>query len=146
MASKYKRPYCKKCKLIFGKDSIGSLFKCTKCGAPLVLKTFNPNLQLLKGIIILSLGVLTYYLELPIIWIGGFLWGGQLLFSGYKQWNEIKDLDKKDSDEEEKNTPSDPYYKIFTCGFCSTKVRFKKGKGVFNSLCPTCGKVSKIRT
>lgn len=91
----YARPYCNRCKLIWGKRSIGSVLKCTKCGQNLILKSFNPLSQLLKGLGILSVGGLTMLTDqFPIIWIGGFLWGIQIIFNGFKQWNNVNSLDR----------------------------------------------------
>lgn len=92
---KYARPYCTTCKLLWGKQSIGTVLNCTKCGRRLVLKSFNPYAQCAKGLGIMSLGGLSMILGFPIIWIGGFLWGGQLIFHAFKQWGDVKALDNK---------------------------------------------------
>ena len=92
---KYARPYCPSCKLIWGKQSIGLVMNCTKCGQRLILKSFNPTPIYIRGLGIMSLGGLTILLGLPIVWIGSFICGGQQIFNSFKQWNELKILDNK---------------------------------------------------
>ena len=48
-----------------------------------------------KGLGIISLGGFTMYLGFTIIWIGGFLWGGQQIINAFKQLNDVKTLDNK---------------------------------------------------
>lgn len=93
---KYARPYCKNCKLMWGRWNIGFVMKCTKCGRSLILKSFNPWFKFFLGLVIIVLGLSTFLFPfIPILWIGGFLWGGSLMFSGFDQWNKVKELDKK---------------------------------------------------
>ncbi|MFH1792144.1 MAG: hypothetical protein ABH819_00685 [Patescibacteria group bacterium] len=92
---KYARPYCENCKLIWGKKSTGLVMVCNKCGSKLALKSFNPWPTFVMGLGIISLGVLTIISGLPIIWIGGFLWGGQKIYNAFKQWSDVQDLDNK---------------------------------------------------
>lgn len=93
---KYARPYCENCKLIWGRYSIGLVFKCTKCGSPLILKSFNPWLKIVGGVLIILLGLLTLLLpDVPMIWIGGFIWGGFMIYNAYNQRSEIEELDVK---------------------------------------------------
>lgn len=93
---KYSRPYCKDCKLAWGKKSIGFVLKCTKCGQPLRLKSFNPWPNFFAGIIAITLGALTIFIaEIPIIWIGGFIAGGFSIYNSFNRWSEIQDLDEK---------------------------------------------------
>ncbi len=61
----YTRPYCDKCRLIWGKQSIGRVLSCNKCGQALVLKSFNPQPQLLKGMIVLTIASVTLLTGLP---------------------------------------------------------------------------------
>ena len=92
---KYARPYCEDCKIFWGKQKIGLVMNCTKCGRKLILKSFNPWPLYVKGLGIISLGGLTMSLGFPIIWIGGFLWGGQQIINAFKQFNDVKALDNK---------------------------------------------------
>jgi hypothetical protein len=83
--AKYSRLYCKECKLAYGIGSIGYLDNCTECGKPLGLKSFNPWLKIGGGIAIISVGVVTIlFTEIPIVWIGAFIWGGSMIHSGRK--------------------------------------------------------------
>ena len=92
---KYKRPYCPHCKVFYGKGAVGIVFKCAKCGRSLILKSVNPHLRTLGGILILVLASMTLLLaQSPIIWIGGFIWGVALLANGVKQHNSLKKLDE----------------------------------------------------
>ena len=93
--SKYARLYCTNCKAIYGHQSMGLIEKCNKCGQELIFKSFSPWPQYLIGLVIICIGGLTVLLGLPIIWIGGFLWGGRLIFNGFNQWNKIWVLDTK---------------------------------------------------
>ncbi len=40
--------------------------------------------KIIAGIAVFVIGVLTFLLELPIFWWGGLLFGGLLIYSGYK--------------------------------------------------------------
>ncbi len=94
--NKYSRPYCKNCKLIWGRYSIGFVLKCTKCGQPLILKSFNPWPQIIGGVLIIILGLLTFLVpNIPIIWIGGFIAGGFMIYNVFNQWSKIKEIDEK---------------------------------------------------
>lgn len=53
---KYARPYCENCKLVWGKQNIGLVMSCTKCGRKLILKSFNPLPLYVRGLGIISLG------------------------------------------------------------------------------------------
>lgn len=139
------RPYCENCKLIWGSRSIGFIMICGKCGQRLILKSFNPWNQCLKGLGVISLGGLTLMSGLPIVWIGGFLWGGQLIFNGFKQRNSIKILDSDTSDTKEHQWV-DSTNVIITCGYCQQKIRLPKGKGITETKCSYCFREYKIRT
>lgn len=92
---KYARLYCKTCNLILSKNAILHVFVCNKCGKKLILKSFNPLPSFIAGLGIFSLGGLTILLGLPIIWIGGFIWGIQKIYYGFEQWSNIKRIDNK---------------------------------------------------
>jgi hypothetical protein len=92
----YSRPYCKNCKLIWGKYSIGFVLKCTKCGRQLTLRSFNPWAKTITGAVIIIISLLTFLIpDVPIVWIGGFIVGGSVIYNGLNQWSEIEELDKK---------------------------------------------------
>jgi hypothetical protein len=94
---RYKRPYCPSCKLIWGRQSIGRVLKCTRCGQPLTFKSFSPWLSTFGGLAAITLGGLTLAVrEIPVIWIGGFLFGCSLVINGFRQWFKIVALDAKD--------------------------------------------------
>jgi hypothetical protein len=47
-----------------------------------------------RGIAIVSAGMATIFVtDIPIIWIGAFIWGVSMIYSGRKQWSEITKLD-----------------------------------------------------
>lgn len=95
MLDKYSRPYCENRKLIYGIESIGFLSYCTECGRPLVLKSFNPWNKVWGGIALISVGVITiFFVQIPIIWFGAFIWGGSLIINSLRQWSKIKKLDR----------------------------------------------------
>jgi predicted RNA-binding Zn-ribbon protein involved in translation (DUF1610 family) len=92
---KHERPYCPHCRVFYGKGAVGFVFKCAKCGRSLILKSANPHLRTLGGILILVFASMTLLLaQSPIIWIGGFIWGVGLLANGVKQHNSLKKLDE----------------------------------------------------
>ena len=91
----YLRPYCKNCKLIYSLIKNISLRNCTQCGKPLKLKSFNPYPYFFLGIVIFLISATTLIVSyMPIIWIGGFIWGISLMVKSFDNWNKIKDLDK----------------------------------------------------
>ena len=94
--NKYARPFCKNCKLIWGRYSIGFVLKCDKCGQPLILKSFNPWFKIIGGVFIIILGFLTFSIpDIPLIWIGGLIAGGAMIYNAFEQWSKIEELDKK---------------------------------------------------
>lgn len=125
----YHRPYCEKCKLIYSAQSIGILSNCSKCGSPLVFKSFNPWPKTVGGFVVLALGVFTLLIEvIPIIWIGGFIWGASLIYSSRKQWSEVKKLDKEINQKIKNNIKS----------WSKAQQKAKKEVAV-NLYCPNCG-------
>jgi hypothetical protein len=91
----FARPYCKHCKIFYGKQSIGIILNCTKCGRPLILKSFNPIPSIIGGLAIILIAFFTLILiEIPIIWIGGFILGPSLIINAIKQWYSVNKLDK----------------------------------------------------
>jgi len=148
MKNKYSRPYCKNCNLIWGKQNIGYILNCTKCGRPLVLKSFNPWPSVIAGLIIICVGGLTLLIsEIPIIWIGGFLFGGSLFLNGFGQWSKIQNLDQGTKKKKEEVLQKNDLNKvIITCGKCSQKISVPKGKGVIKIKCPKCSGQYRITT
>lgn len=92
--NRYIRLYCPSCEIIYNRQSMGVIRKCTKCGQDLVFKSFNPYSQFIFGLVVMGLGGLTIVLRLPIVWAGAFIYGGKLLFNGFDQWNKIKNIEK----------------------------------------------------
>lgn len=93
--NQYLRPYCPKCKVIYSMIKNIGIKKCSKCGESLEFKSFNPYIKLILGVFILGLSIATVALsQSPIIWIGGFIWGGYMIYSSFENWEEIKKLDK----------------------------------------------------
>jgi len=132
----YKRPYCKSCRLIWGKPSIGRVFNCNQCGQPLTLKSFNPWLKALIGIAIVGGGLATMAIPgFPVLWIGGLLFGPMFMFNGVKQWFKIKQLDGK----ADQHSPSERLVPggILTCRKCGQRNRVS---GHSRKLRPICGK------
>lgn len=145
---KYSRPYCENCKLIWDSQSIDRILICTKCGRPLTLKSFNPWFSLIGGLCIIFIGGLTLVFQvIPIIWIGGFLFGASLIVNSFRQWLKITKLDKgiavKRKDDFLKD---DAKYLVITCGKCNQKIRVHKGKGIIKIKCPKCTSEYKIMT
>lgn len=141
----YKRPYCERCKVIYGKTAINRLLFCQKCGGSLILKNFNPYLKLWAGLGIMLLGCLTVLVkEFPAVWIGGFIGGLFLLANGFENWQSLKKVDG------ERLKYCTPLYgkikSLFTfnnhivirCSNCGQKLRLPKSKKVLNITCPKC--------
>lgn len=166
----YQRPYCSNCKVLWGKQSIwffnfkpivyedsyeGTSIaayvaekKCPMCGGPVLLKSFNPWRKILGGIgILLASCAVVFIRILPIIWIGGFIWGFSMIAAGISTWSKVQSVDKK-REEENQSKPlhEDKNYKIITCGDCYTQMRVKKGQGVIKIKCPKCSNEHKVQT
>jgi hypothetical protein len=129
---KYARPYCKSCKLIWGRESIGRIFTCTSCSRPLRLKCFNPWLKALCGLFVITGGTATLLIpNVPVLWLGGFIWGGSLVFSGFRQWSKIRALDRSDTGQ------LGIVDEIISCPNCGTRNRIRTHSG---RMRPVCGK------
>ena len=135
---KYQRLYCKNCKLIYGKNSFDPF--CSSCKKGLVLKDFNPTLKVLLGVLIIVLASLTFLIpNVLIIWIGGFIWGGYIIYRGTEQWNKIEQLDGKQNGSFDKpHLKSDEYNEVITCGKCSEKFKVNKTHSAQRVTCPLC--------
>ena len=90
----YSRPYCENCGTVYSIWNFGVNSLCSKCGHPLSVKSFNPWPKALAGIGLLGGGIAMVIYGLPIIWIGAFIWGGQLIHSAHKQWSQIKKMEE----------------------------------------------------
>ena len=91
---RYVRPYCDGCKRIYRNQALFSILTCPNCGKRLRLKSFNPWTSLLAGAAIISVGAITLvFHQIPIIWIGGFLFGASLAANGFRQWSRIRAMD-----------------------------------------------------
>lgn len=156
---KYSRPYCDKCKLIYGIGATGYVKNCTECGRPLVMKSFNPWTKLVGAVVLIAIGLVTILVtEIPIIWIGAFLWAIVLIFNGFRQWSKIKDLDNpyksqqgesqytKAQHESKEELRDDANYTVINCGACFHQYKVTKGQGVVVTTCPNCGRESRIMT
>jgi len=133
----YKRPYCKSCRLIWGKSSIGRVLNCNQCGQPLALKSFNPWLKAFIGIAIIVGGLATMsILGFPMYWIGGLLFGPMFIFNGVKQWFKIKRLDRK----VEQHSSSERFVAggILICRKCGQKNRVSNHSRKFRPICGKC--------
>lgn len=94
MKNNYSRPYCEKCNLIYGKENIGIILDCQKCKQKLTLKDFSPLPKVVSGVAFIALGIFTIATNLPYIWVGGFVAGGILIYSGLETAGKIEDLDQ----------------------------------------------------
>lgn len=147
MDDKYSRPYCKNCKLIWGASSIGRILHCTKCNRPLILQSFSPWPKVIGGLVIICIGALTFFSkEIPTIWIGGFIFGGSLIFNGFQQWSKIRKLDEDKDEIKEEFLKEDNTHKIIICGICSQKIRILKGQGIVKVECQNCLREFRIMT
>jgi predicted RNA-binding Zn-ribbon protein involved in translation (DUF1610 family) len=158
--SKYARPYCKNCKLVYGMRAIGLVTHCTQCGQPLTLKSVNPWPKTFGGIALISVGLVTiFFWMIPIVWIGAFIWGGSLIYKGWKQWSQVKKLDVASESPHIKgeyevpkpqsrktNMKDDDKHVVITCGACSYRFRVRRGQGTIKIRCPNCGRESNIIT
>lgn len=141
----YARPYCPVCKLIWGKQSTGVVFNCNKCGNPLTLKSFNPWRHCVKGIGIFILASLTLILSvMPIIWIGGFIWGFQIIIHAFSEWSKIKRLDQPEDSTVQPMSNSS--HEVISCSNCSQKFRIPKGRGIIKVRCPICKREYRVMT
>lgn len=142
----FTRPYCPICNLIWGKNAIGRITSCSKCYGPIILKDFNPYPKLFLGISIILLGGLTLFIkELPIIWIGGFLWGLSTILYSFQNWLNIKKLDSSNENKSHFSPFSSirKYFNkrsfvIITCLNCRQKMRLPKLNKKLKVACPKC--------
>jgi DNA-directed RNA polymerase subunit RPC12/RpoP len=170
MIGRYHRPYCRNCNLIWGRQAIGSVLKCTQCGSPLVLKSFNPWFKILGGVAIIGASVAIIFMEwVPLIWIGGFILGPVLIFNAIKNQSRIRKLDdgrkatqkvsgkarrsevkgswKEYKEPKSKSSPVEQTkYITITCGKCFGKMSVPKGKGLIRVTCPHCSAKHAVRT
>lgn len=142
----YKRPYCPDCKLIWSNAAIGKAFNCNKCGNPLTLKDFNPYKKSLLGLLVIALGSLTFFIkEVPLIWIGGVLWGVSIIAYAFKNWLKVNALDKIKTKKTHysfidsiKAVLKINKFIIVNCPSCGQKLRAPKIKKNLRIRCPSC--------
>lgn len=142
MKNNYSRPYCEKCNLVYRKGSIGIVLNCEKCKQKLILKDFSPWPKVGSGIAFIALGAFTLLANLPIIWIGGFIAGGILIYQGVETAGRIEDLDQG----KEETMLDTKDFVIITCGNCSEKIRMIRNQGIVTKQCFTCKKEFRVRT
>ncbi len=90
------------------------------------MKNLPLNLNLILGVIILILaGITLLNVNVPIIWIGGFIWGISLLMRGVSEFNDKRHI----------------YHEreIVTCNKCGQKVRMPLDIDKHSEIiCPAC--------
>jgi ssDNA-binding Zn-finger/Zn-ribbon topoisomerase 1 len=143
----YKRPHCPNCNLIWEKTAIGRVIYCDKCGRPLILKDFDPYKKSLLGLLIIGLGLWTIFSQASsVLWFGGLLWGGSIIYYAFLNWDKVKELDGVKNITPRINVKSklsevinNVRYRKFTvvaCNSCGQKLRFPKRKLLVT--CPKC--------
>ena len=143
----YKRPFCPMCNLIWGKNAIGKIVKCTKCGLSLDLKNFNPFISASIGLLIILLGLTTFLIkDFPVFWIGGLIFGLAMIINGFSQWQKIKELDGEQTvtlrsiiiGKIRKIWRAFKYrnYIVASCMKCGQKLRYPKKR--IRVTCPKC--------
>jgi predicted RNA-binding Zn-ribbon protein involved in translation (DUF1610 family) len=123
--------------------------QCPKCRGSIIYKSFNPWISTIGGILVLGGSLATVFISgIPVIWIGGFILGGSLLFKGFSQWSEIEKLDSPI--DEKKNKTQEPIedqdHMVVTCGSCFEKIKLRKGRGATKTRCPKCGRETVVYT
>lgn len=141
------RPYCPICNLIWSKNAIGRITSCTKCHGRVILKDFNPYGKLLLGLLIIGIGSITLLIkEIPIMWIGGFIWGLSTILYAFQNWSKIQKLDG--TDEHKRHFSILPLsirtyfnkrkFEIIECLSCKQKLRVPRLKKKLCVNCPKC--------
>lgn len=88
----------------------------------------NINTDLILGVIILTVSVLSLLIQgIPIIWIGGFIWGGSLIMRSYNRTRRCSynsgEIDKE----------------IINCAHCKNKLRVPKDRKKYVDItCTHC--------
>lgn len=91
-----KRPYCDNYKLIWSNYASDSIKYCSTCNNRIELRTFYPELKVVGGVLIILFALFTLFSDdSPVIWIGGFLFGGSLIVNGIEQFSSINKLDNE---------------------------------------------------
>lgn len=134
------RPYCSHCKIAWSKYDIGRIKQCSTCHSNLALASFYPMSKIIGGFAILIISLLTIVImQIPIIWIGGFIVGITIMVNGIKEKKSLMRLDKKAKPKKETPPPKvNNKYLMVTCGACNTKIKVKKGQGIVTVKCPEC--------
>lgn len=151
-SDKYLRLYCENCKLIYTIEALGHVTYCSTCGKPLIMKSFNPWPKAIGAVVLIAIGLATILVaDIPIIWIGAFIWAIGLLVNGFSQWSKIKDLDSRSqyvapANPIKEELEDDSKHIIVNCGACFHQYRVHRGKGITKTKCPSCGRESRIMT
>lgn len=140
MNNKYERLYCENCKLIWDFYDTDHISHCTKCNKPLVLKSFDPRPKFIGGLVVIIIGLLTVLDDsIPIIWIGGLISGIYLMFNGFQQWSNLRELGPQRAEEKKHSIiKEDANHDVITCGKCSEKILVLKNQGIVKIKCPNC--------
>ena len=146
-----KRPYCDNCKLIWSKYASDSIKYCSTCNNRIELRTFYPELKVVGGVLIILFALFTLFSDdSPVIWIGGFLFGGSLIVNGIEQFSSINKLDNESAPNIPNKIPKekkpDPNSVVFTCGNCKNQINAKKGQGIIKIQCTTCLNQFNVKT
>ena len=148
----YSRLHCENCKLVYGIEALGRVTHCSTCGRPLAMKSFDPWPKAIGAVALIGAGLATIFIaEMPIIWIGAFIWAISLLVSAFSQWSQIKDLDGGSHQVAHANPireelKDDREHIVVNCGACCHQYRVRRGGGVAKTKCPGCGRESRIMT
>lgn len=135
--------------MIWGKNSIDRVTKCSKCGTYLTLENFDPFKKSILGVVVIVGGCLTFLIkEVPIMWFGGFLWGISIIATAFQNWGKIQKLDG-DAQEKKVNFVFEClrtfFYKskfsIIECLNCKQKLRVPKIGKKLKVTCPKCKNV-----
>jgi len=82
--------------------------------------------------------------NIPIIWIGGFIFGISLMIRGSNQWSEINAMEERKEVKPEVKAKSGE--ELITCGACGNKNIIRKGLGYTELICQKCNRKSKVFT
>lgn len=118
------------------------------------MKSFNPWPKAIGAVVLIGVGLITLLIaEIPIIWIGAFIWAIGLLINGFRQWSKIKDLDNPRRSQYiappnpvRKEPKEDRRHVVVNCGACFHQYRVRRGQGIIKTKCPSCGREVRMST
>ena len=70
--------------------------------------------------------------NMPVFWIGGFLWGGSLIFNGFRQWLKVREIDG------ENTTEVKVVEELVACPKCGTDNRVRSHAAKMRPVCGKC--------